>query len=97
MSTDDQTRNAAPGHWPMAPFDPPTAPGEAPLAVTDEPTSRVSDWDYEPECPYCHTPMYDAWEHALDDGDHVETECGSCEKPLTITASVSVEYKLSPV
>lgn len=55
------------------------------------------DFDYndQPVCPHCRVAMTDAWELDMDDGEVLETECGSCEKPIRIVAYVSWKYSTS--
>lgn len=44
-------------------------------------------------CPHCGAVQRDAWEcFASDSSECVETECGSCEQPITVTQNVSVTY-----
>ena len=49
-------------------------------------------FESEPACPHCGEEIQDAWELFRDMEETVETECGSCEKPFTITRSVSFHY-----
>lgn len=53
----------------------------------------MSDYGYEPECPYCGVKQTDLGELGLSgDGDSAGTDCISCGKEIVITASVSINY-----
>ncbi len=54
-------------------------------------TNRTtSDGDTIP-CPHCGALVGDLDDHRWNN-DTVETECGTCEKPFTLTRIVSVDY-----
>lgn len=54
----------------------------------------MPDYGYEtkPLCPHCGEEIQDAWELFREMEQTVETECGSCERPFTITQSVTFHY-----
>ena len=46
------------------------------------------------ECPVCAKFIGDLWEYGID-GSH-ETECPSCDAPLTLTVATTVTYTATP-
>ncbi len=48
----------------------------------------------DPKCPWCKVTITDLWDYGWADSNEAEivTECGSCEKPITLTRDIIVEY-----
>lgn len=44
-------------------------------------------------CPHCGWSDEASWEYGMNDGDTIDIECGSCEKPIRVTCSISVDYQ----
>lgn len=49
------------------------------------------------KCPWCDFEQDELWEYDLDDGDDVDSECGSCGKGINIRLSISYDYKVSAI
>ena len=49
-------------------------------------------YETEPTCPHCGREIRDPVELFSDMEETTETECGSCEKPFTITRIVTFYY-----
>ena len=44
-------------------------------------------------CPHCGKVMRDLWDyHWSNNDDCIDTECGWCEEPITLSRVVSVDY-----
>lgn len=54
----------------------------------------VSDYRMEkqPKCPHCGSVVRDSWEIFKEMEQEVETDCGSCEEPFTISREVIFYY-----
>ncbi len=54
----------------------------------------MPDYQYstEPVCPHCGADVRDSWELFKGMEETVEHECGSCEKPFSITREVTFHY-----
>ena len=47
-------------------------------------------------CPWCRAVQGDSWEYKLDDGEHVDTECDSCSKPIRVECIITVDFTTHP-
>lgn len=47
---------------------------------------------HEPLCPYCNHRFRDMYEYEMDDDDVRDTECPSCDKPVSIRCKILIEY-----
>ncbi len=43
-------------------------------------------------CPHCGKVQRDLWDYRWGNHETIETECGSCAKPITLTRIVTVDY-----
>ena len=48
--------------------------------------------EHEVMCPHCGYILRDLWDHEWGTREEVETDCGSCEKPIIIRRNVTVDY-----
>ncbi len=49
----------------------------------------------EANCPYCGARNIELWDYDWTNREEVSTECGSCEKPVTIYRRVTVDYEIN--
>lgn len=54
----------------------------------------MSDETYDETCPHCGKRLKDLYEYFPKGDDTVEVECGWCEKPLEITLTTDVSYRI---
>ena len=48
-------------------------------------------------CPHCGTIHRDLWDHEWGNNEDIETECGECERPFTLSRRVRVDYTARPM
>jgi hypothetical protein len=51
----------------------------------------------DPECPHCGEELTDLWDYGWDDDfedESINSECGWCEKPVTIKRRVWLWYEV---
>ncbi len=52
-----------------------------------------SDDCNEVKCPHCGEMQTDLWDHGMEDEQVIDVDCGSCEKPIRLSCSVTTTYE----
>lgn len=70
--------------------------------TTEDPSARSESYTNGSSiaCPWCGVAHGDLWEHRLNDGDDLDVECGTCEKPFLLSLEITYDYtakRLVPV
>ncbi len=60
---------------------------------TPEPTTSTEE---SIACPHCGEQNRDLWDHDWGSREEIETDCGACEEPFTLSRSVTVTYTATP-